>query len=165
MAENIGNELRITDGSTSFEGGVDSAKMTSIKSRENPKGIERNQLAWLTNATVRGGGITPRNGWLKHVYDFEGDDGLFQGAAFYTPDADYPYIMMSVAGHIYRIQGDVPQDRVGLVPIQDYAFVDGWTGGHAIDQRNSAEEDVVARRQSPGRLRRRLPESQAAFPR
>lgn len=82
---------------------MDSAKMTTIASQENTKGVQRNQLTWLTNATVRGGGITPRYGWEKVVYDFDGDGGLFQGAAFYTPDNAVPYILASIAGRIYKI--------------------------------------------------------------
>lgn len=103
MPEYLGNELRVTDGSMAFEGGVDSSKMTTVGSERNPGGVQPNQLTWLTNGTVRGGGVSPRNGYLKAVYDFDGDDGLFQGAAFYTPDADYPYIIMSAAGRIFRI--------------------------------------------------------------
>lgn len=103
MADNFGNQLRITDGSTSFEGGVDSAKVTTVASKENPAGLGRNQVAWLTNGTVRGGGITPRNGWLKILTDFDGDGGLYQGAEIYTPDSAVPYIMMSAAGRIFRL--------------------------------------------------------------
>lgn len=97
-----GNQIRITDGSTSFEGGVDSGQVPTVASQEYPTGLKKNQLSWLTNASVRGGGITTRTGWNRIAYDFTGDTGLFQGAAIYTPDADVPYIVMSISGHIYR---------------------------------------------------------------
>jgi len=48
----------IVDGSLDFSGGVDSIKVTTIQSQQNPNGLGRNELAWLDNAGVRDGGIT-----------------------------------------------------------------------------------------------------------
>src|SRR5215207_3499704 len=46
---------RITDGSLDFSGGVDSGRVTTIASQANPNGVQRNQLVWAGNATMRGG--------------------------------------------------------------------------------------------------------------
>jgi len=99
----LGDRMRLTDGSTSFEGGVDSGRVPTIAGPDNPTGLKRNQVAWLTNATVRGGGISQRTGWIQSTTDFDGDDGLFQGSAIYTPTAGVPYVIMSVAGRIFRV--------------------------------------------------------------
>lgn len=96
------NSLRITDGSMSWEAGIDSGRIPTIQSQQNPTGLKRNQLAWATNATLRGGGISQRTGWNLVIADFPGDDGLFEGAAVYKPDNDVPYLMACISGKIYR---------------------------------------------------------------
>src|SRR5512143_1568430 len=103
MPESSNGNLRLVDGSTSYEGGVDSGRIPTIQSEDNPTGLRRNQLAWMSNATVRGGGISPRFGWLRCLKDFAGQDGLFQGCAMYRPDDDSPYMLAAISGHIYRV--------------------------------------------------------------
>lgn len=49
-------------GSLSFAGGVDSSKSPTVASSRNPNGLPPNELAWLINASVRGGVIAPRDG-------------------------------------------------------------------------------------------------------
>lgn len=97
-----GDNVRLVDGSTCFEGGIDSGRIPTIQNQQNPTGLKRNQLAWMTNCTCRGGGVLQRTGWLKRVENFANDNGLFQGAEFYKPDADVPYLMAQIAGRIYR---------------------------------------------------------------
>lgn len=98
-----GNEtLRLVDGSSSFDGGIDSGKVPTMENPQLPTGLKRNQLAWMTNCTVRSVGVLQRTGWLKAVEDFSGDNGLFQGASFFRPDNDFPYIMAQISGKIYR---------------------------------------------------------------
>ena len=94
--------LRMVDGSTSFDGGIDSGKVPTIESPQLPTGLKRNQLSWMTNCTCRGGGVLQRTGWNQVIQDFTGDVGLFQGASFFVPDADVPYIVASISGRILR---------------------------------------------------------------
>lgn len=91
----------ITDGSVDFSGGVNSNKVTTIASSKNPNGLERNELAWLDNASLRDGVIQQRPGWnrLKIV---QSGQGKFQGKFMYQPiDAD-PYHIYVIGGRIYR---------------------------------------------------------------
>lgn len=94
--------VRITDGSLDFSGGVDSGRVPTLQGPQTPNGLKRNMLAWLTNGTVRGGGILTRTGWNKVIGDFSAAQGLFQGGRFYTPEADVPYIVAAISGRIYR---------------------------------------------------------------
>lgn len=95
---------RITTGQIAFAGGVDSGKVPSLASDGNPNGLRPDQLAWANNSTVRGAGIHPRPG-LSYLCTLPAN-GLFQGASMYDPDEDYPYIITSIAGVIYRIRVD-----------------------------------------------------------
>lgn len=92
----------VTDGSLDFSSGVDSIKTTTPASILNPNGLTRNQLAWLANATVRDGGITPRNGWQPRgrVHD---PTGLFQGAFIYQIPYANPVIIALISGHVWLI--------------------------------------------------------------
>lgn len=95
----------IKDGQFDWSGGVDSGNVTTIQSPLTPNGLPRNQLVWLNNAIVRGGGISQRPTWvdLGKVHD---GNALFQGAEVYVPDSQDPYLMASIGGHIYRIDPD-----------------------------------------------------------
>ncbi len=110
------NTSRIVDGQLDWSGGIDSGRIPTIISESGtalaPKpvlgfstGLKRNQLAWATNATVRGGGVRQRTGWKPLV---QGTDwpGLFQGAYLYEPAFADPYIVCSIGGVIYRIRTD-----------------------------------------------------------
>lgn len=94
--------VRITDGSLDFSGGVDSGRVPTLAGPGAPNGLKPNQLAWLTNGTVRGGGILTRTGWIKQIENFSSDQGLFQGATFYTPEGQVPYLVAAISGRIYR---------------------------------------------------------------
>lgn len=76
MAHN--SDVTKVDGSLDFSGGVNSVKVTTIQSQQNPNGLARNELAWLDNATCRDGGITQRFGWLLNGQMHDGS-ALFQG--------------------------------------------------------------------------------------
>ena len=52
MADNFGNQLRITDGSTSFEGGVDSAKWLLERTRPDDYGRNRVDVHTESKLTV-----------------------------------------------------------------------------------------------------------------
>lgn len=100
--------LILVDGSISFDGGVDSVKVTTIASATNPNGLQRNELAWLENGTVRDGGITTRAGWHKiaTIPTTGIDPVLFQGKHPYKPVGAFPYEIWSVSGHILRVDAD-----------------------------------------------------------
>src|SRR5579863_6548388 len=89
-------------GAIDFSGGVDSLAVTTIQSSRNPNGLSPNQLAWLINATVRDGGISPRDGWSKNGTIMPGNV-LFQGSFMYQPLTGNPYIIASIGGQIYQI--------------------------------------------------------------
>ena len=118
MAESV----IITDGSVDFSGGVDSIKVTTIQSERNPNGLARNQLAWLNNAGVRDGGILPRWGWTLLQTCFP-SSSLFQGAFLYKPLDANPYHIVSISGHIYKVEeGSPPVDLTGEFPSNSPQF-------------------------------------------
>jgi hypothetical protein len=98
----------IADGSWEFADGVDSQATTTVQSSLVPHGLKRSQLAWLSNATVRGGGILQRTGWLK-LLDLL-TSGLYQGGVIYEPIGQdtNPYLVVSISGHIYKALLDPP---------------------------------------------------------
>jgi len=99
------SDVTLTDGSLSFDGGVDSLATTTIASEANPNGLKRNQLAWLNNGSVRDGGISPRAGW-QPIGTFHAGDAIYQGGAMYDPDGEHPYPIVSVGGILYAINPD-----------------------------------------------------------
>lgn len=97
----MASDVIISDGSVDWSGGVNSLAVTTIQSPKNPNGINRNQLCWLDNATVRDGGITCRSGFtqLATIHD---RSGYFQGKAMYDPIDGNPYQLFSISGHIFK---------------------------------------------------------------
>lgn len=106
-----GNGIRVTDGSLSFEGGVDSGRTLTIAGPEYPNGLKRNQTAWITNATCRGGGILQRTGW-RPLITGQGWSTLYQGGLLYEDGSDSPYLMLDIGGRTYRtpLDGSPVQD-------------------------------------------------------
>jgi hypothetical protein len=96
------------DGSLDFSGGVNSYVVPTVASERNPNGLKRNQLAWMDNATVRGGGITQRPAWQDIGILPAAATGIYQGAFMYEPDEGYPYIVAAIGGHIWQIDPDNP---------------------------------------------------------
>lgn len=97
--------VRISDGSLDWSGGVDSGRVATLESAANPHGLKRNQLAWLSNGTVRGGGITCRTGWVK-LCEVHDSTALYQGGYMYEPPLANPYLMFSIGGRQYQIRVD-----------------------------------------------------------
>lgn len=93
------------DGSLDFSGGVNSIKVTTIQSSQNPNGLKRSELAWLNNATVRDGGVTPRGGWQPKGTIQDGS-ALYQGGWMYEPNNANPYLIVAIGGHIYKVDPD-----------------------------------------------------------
>lgn len=98
--------VRVADGSLDFSGGVDSGRITTVQSPANPNGLPRTMLAWLNNATVRGGGITQRTTWQPLVDLL--NSGLYQGGGMYDPLSANPYLMLSISGNIYSVLLEAP---------------------------------------------------------
>ncbi len=99
------------DGQSDWSSGVNSGQVPAISSESLPHGLKRNALAWLGNGTVRGGAITPRNGFLPLVQNINWP-GIFQGAYMYEPDGGDPYIMMGVGGETYQVRVDTDNSVV-----------------------------------------------------
>lgn len=109
-----GHDETIVDGSLDFSGGVDSNLVTTVRSARVPNGLQRNQLAWMDNATCRNGGITQRTGQLYNG-TISGLQGLYQGSFLYEPDdGSNPYFITVVGGVVWRIDPDNPSHPVNL---------------------------------------------------
>lgn len=102
---NGNNNTRITDGTVDFSKGVDSGRNTTVRSGTNPLGLNRNELAWLTNGTVRGGGISPRPG-MKALVQGAKWSGLYQGGTMYEQVNGNPYLMLDIGGRTYQVRVD-----------------------------------------------------------
>lgn len=111
-----GGDIRITDGSLSFEGGIDSGRTPTIAGAEYPNGLKRNQLAWCTNATQRGGGILQRTGWRPIVKGAPWS-GLYQGGWMYEPDSGDPYLMLEIGGRTYQVRVDTDNSVVDVTGV------------------------------------------------
>lgn len=112
---NGNGDLRLVDGSLAFEGGVDSSRVPTISSPEYPTGLKRNQLAWLHNGTVRGGGISQRLGW-KPLVQGASWSGLYQGGYLYEPGTDLPYLVLDIGGRTYRVRVDTDNSVDDITP-------------------------------------------------
>ena len=108
-----GDTTFITDGSLNFGGGVNSIKVTTLAGARNPDGLQRNELAWLVNATVRDGGITPRDGYVFRGTIFP-PSGLYQGGVMYQPDNANPYLLLSISGRTLKVD---PDNMSGIVDL------------------------------------------------
>lgn len=100
-----GSVTRITIGSTDWSRGVNSNVSPTQASAENPNGLPLNALAWGNNITMRGGGISPRKGWLR-LASFQPGIGLHQESKLYTPDGQFPYIISQIGGRTFRVRVD-----------------------------------------------------------
>lgn len=108
------HETIFPDGSFDFAGGVDSQAVTTVKSPIVPHGLGRDQLAWLNNGTVRGGGILQRTGWARLCGIVA--NGLWQGGIIYQPIAQdgNPYLICGISGNIYKVLLDPPYTVTNL---------------------------------------------------
>jgi hypothetical protein len=105
--------VRIVDGQVSFEGGIDSGRIPTMNSPGFETGLKFNQLAWLTNGTVRGGGVTQRTGWKPLVQNIPWP-GIFQAAYMYEPPFVNPYLIVMIGGRIYQVRVDTDNSVVDL---------------------------------------------------
>lgn len=95
---------RLTDGFTDLSGGMDSGRSPSLASEANPGGLQRNQVTFAVNATMRGGKIKPRPGMRQialNVSGVTGYSGLFQGGTVYDPGSG-SVLVASIAGKLFQ---------------------------------------------------------------
>lgn len=95
----------LTDGSTSFAGGVDSIKVTTLASDLNPNGLRRDQLSWLINGTVRDAGISPRWG-VQPICKVADAATLYQGGLLYDERFGTPYLLLALNGNLVKVDPD-----------------------------------------------------------
>ena len=103
---NSNGETYLPDGSFDFSGGVDSSLVTTLKSALNVNGLARNQLSWMFNATVRGGGLLQRTGWQPLLNLLPA--GRWQYGYIYEPDSANPYLVCQVDGILYSVLLEAP---------------------------------------------------------
>lgn len=99
---------RLVAAQLDFSGGVNSNVVPIRSSDGIPHGLADNALAWANNSVVRGGGVSPRFGWVPVVQKTATlyFAGQYQGGAFYTPDYGEPQLILAVGGAIWRIRTD-----------------------------------------------------------
>lgn len=96
------NGTELLDGFTTFEGGMNSGIAVSL--------LPRNQLAFCSNGTVRGGYATPRPPYRTVTIDYGGDaalqlaveTGRWQGACYAQPDTGPESLVASISGRLYE---------------------------------------------------------------
>ena len=106
-AKSSSGEIYLPDGSFDWSSGVDSSLVTTVQSALNVNGLPRNGLAWLNNATVRGGGITQRPGWQPVVKVTEAPY-RWQYGHMYEPDNGNPYLVCQISGILFSVLLDPP---------------------------------------------------------
>lgn len=102
MAKKLETGDMVYDALTAFLGGVNSGL--------NPILLRRDQLAFATNATVRGGYISSRPPYRKLTFVFDPptiqdafETNFFQGATTYRPDFGNHLLLASISGAIYKL--------------------------------------------------------------
>ncbi|MES2367145.1 MAG: hypothetical protein V4563_14810 [Pseudomonadota bacterium] len=98
--------VRLVDGQFSFTKGNFGDRTRTIVTPFQPDGIPRNAVAWMVNATARSGALTQRTGWNPLVQDAPWNAPLFQGAWMYERPFGDPYIIVALAGELWRIRVD-----------------------------------------------------------
>lgn len=109
----MASDVRLTEGQFDFAGGIDSGRVPALRSDIVPNGLPRNMVAWLTNATVRGGGILQRTGWIK-LCTVHAGDALYQGGSVYEPDGADPQLILQIGGSLYQVRVDTDNSVVDL---------------------------------------------------
>jgi hypothetical protein len=112
MANGTGT-TRLVDGQLDWSGGIDSGRVPTMVSPGFDTGLQRNQLAWLTNGTVRGGGVNQRTGWKPLVRNVPWT-GIFQCGYMYEPAFADPYMILMIGGRIYQVRLDTDNSVVDL---------------------------------------------------
>ena len=142
---------RYTDGSVTFEGGIDSGVM--------PSEVDKNQVAFAVNASFRQGFVSPRpgfiqkdmvicdaitadnititsditnitaDGWSEECYNPSGLTGILQCALPYIADNGRTFILMLISGKVWLY--DIDQNSVQNISTSSSLYnpsniLDGW---------------------------------------
>ena len=110
----MASAVRLATGTMDWSAGCDSGRVTTVVSAQNPHGLTYAQTAWMTNCTVRGGGITQRLGYQQLVAAIPGAKGLFQGEYLYEPIGANPYKILSIGGVIWKVLVEAPYTVTNL---------------------------------------------------
>jgi len=97
--------IRMVDGQTDFVKGAFGDRVRTIASQSIPNGIPRNGVAWMVNATCRGGGLLQRTGWIPLVESAPWS-GLYQGGFLLQRDFGDPYLLLAIGGNLWRVRVD-----------------------------------------------------------
>ncbi len=127
MADGDGGMVRIVDGTEDFSAGIDSGRVPTLAGPLNPTGLQRNQLSWASNTTVRGGGAGQRTAWQPSIVGAPWT-GKFQCSYMYEPVNGNPYIVASIGGRIYTwdIDNQILTDQSAIYGLTNPA--DGTLG-------------------------------------
>lgn len=114
---NVSDKPIFVDGVTTFQGGINSSLAPLL--------LQKNQLSFSTNATVRGGFVSHRPPMRKLNLTFDSEDtktafetGLFQGAAWYRPEVGPEAIPCQIGGRLlYVVPGNTNSAQVTDVSI------------------------------------------------
>lgn len=121
------NPVKVT-GTVDFSAGVDSSKVPTVSSTANPNGLASNALAWLINATMRDGALSPRDGWQKlgNIVSVASLPallgGMFQGIFEYVPTNGTPYKIMVINGHVIKVDPSFATAPVDLSVVSGKSF-------------------------------------------
>jgi len=107
------NGLRLTDGQIDFSLGVNSGVIRTKATPFTPHGVKQNQLSWMSNSTVRGGGIGQRPAFHALIQQAVWS-GTFMGGFLYQPDVGDPILILVIDGRIYRVRVDTDNSVTDL---------------------------------------------------
>lgn len=89
----------LIDGIFAFPGGVNRGVAPLLLAKEGPGA----QLGDAVNCTLRGDFVQPRPPFQQIALDADLPSALFQGAAYYKPDAGLESIMAALGGRLFQI--------------------------------------------------------------
>lgn len=124
-------ELRLVDGQLGWSGGVQSdTPRTKVLTGVLEDGVDQDQLAWMINGSVRGGGIGQRPVLQPLVQDAPWS-GLYQGGLLYEPDDADPRLLLLIGGRPYVVRVDTDNSVVDLAATYGAGLVMPSTITHA----------------------------------
>lgn len=128
-------DTRLVDGQLDFSAGVNSSvprtktiryDTQTARTGETPaliNGVGSNQLSWLVNGSVRGGGIGQRM-TLQPLVRGASWSGLYQGGIMYESDGTNPILIVAIGGRIYRIRVDTDNGVTDLSAVFGFTMPD-----------------------------------------
>lgn len=104
MPEQSYTPKKYTDFISDFTNGINSGR--------DPLALDKTELAFAVNVSLRGGFINVRPPFIKRLLSFSGNTavsqliatGLFQGGGYYRPDAGTELLLAAISGHLIQFQ-------------------------------------------------------------